>query len=481
MALKAVEKDEKQLVTLTIEVSAEAFEEAVQQAYRRGAGRFNVPGFRRGKAPRKMVETLYGPSVFYEDAVKASYPDAYEQAVEEAGVEPVEQADIEILEIGPEGYSFKARIHVRPEAEVGQYKGLTAFKPPVAVSDEAVESELARMRARNARLVSVDRPAKDGDTVTIDYEGFVDGVPFEGGKGENTRLVLGSNRFIPGFEAQLTGCAAGEDVSVAVTFPEEYHAPELAGREAAFAVHVHEVKESEEPELDDEFAKDVSEFDTLEALRADIRAKLTEQHERASNEAYEDAIVDKLVAETRVEIPDAMVEEEAGAMLERMQGNLSSHGMNLDTYLSILGQTFETLCDELRVKARRRITADLACEKIAVLEQLEVSEEKMNAEYETLAAQVGKTVEEIKRVIDEKALHRRLLVREARAVVVATAVAATTVDEVDGVDGVDGGDGVVDGGDGVGEAAEAAAPKKTVRRKAAKKDQDVPPEAPEDK
>ncbi|MDR0671067.1 MAG: trigger factor [Oscillospiraceae bacterium] len=417
MALKAVERDEKQLVTLTIEVGAEAFEEAVQQAYRRGVGRLNVPGFRRGKAPRKMVEAMYGPSVFYEDAVKASYPGVYEQAVAEAGVEPVEQADIELMEVGPEGYSFKARVHVRPEAEVGRYKGLTAFKPPVEVTGEAVESELARMRARNARLVSVDRPAKDGDTVTIDYEGAVDGVPFEGGKAENTRIVLGSGRFIPGFETQLVGRAAGEDACVTVVFPAEYHAPELAGREAVFAVHVHEVKESEEPELDDEFAKDVSEFDTLDALRADIRAKMTEQHERASNEAYEDALVDELVAETRVEVPDAMVEEEAGSMLERMRGNLSSHGMDFDTYLNILGQTFETLCDELRAKARRRVTADLACEKIAALEKIEISEEMMTAEYETFAEQVGKPVGEIRQIIDEKDLRRRLAVRQAMALV----------------------------------------------------------------
>ncbi|MDR1157164.1 MAG: trigger factor [Oscillospiraceae bacterium] len=470
MALKAVERDEKQLATLTIEVGAETFEEAVQQAYRRGASRFNVPGFRRGKAPRKMVETIYGPSVFYEDAVKASYPDAYEQAAAEAGVEPVEQADIEILEIGPEGYSFKARVHVRPEAEVGQYKGLTAFKPPVELPGEAVESELARMRTRNARLLVVDRPAKDGDTVTFDYEGFVDGASFEGGKGENTRLVLGSNQFIPGFETQLVGRAAGEDVSVTVTFPEEYHAPELAGREAAFAVHVHEVKESEEPELDDEFAKDVSEFDTLEALRADIRAKMTAQYERASDEAYEDALVDKLVAETRVEIPDAMVEEEVGSMLERIQGNLLSHGMDLDAYLNILGQTFETLCDGLRVKARRQITADLACEKIAALERLEISEEKMNAEYETLAEQVGKPVEELKRVIDEKTLRRRLMVREAAALVQAHAVPDTVPPEAAGEAAS------ADVSAEVFEAskkAEAAPSKEPARRKAAEKDPDA--------
>jgi trigger factor len=420
--LKSLERDDKNLVTLTIEMDAVEFEEAVARACKRDAGRLNVPGFRRGKAPRKMIETVYGASVFYESAVNLSYPEAYDKAIEENGLEPVEEADIEVTSVGPEGYAFIARVHVYPEAEVGAYKGLHAFKPPVSVEEADVDAELSRLRDRNARLVTVQRPAQNDDTVTIDFEGYIDDIPFEGGKGDNYPLVLGSGRFIPGFEEQLVGHAAGEECKVAVTFPEEY-APELAGRNAVFAVKIHEVKENEKPALDDEFAKDVSEFDTLIELRDSIRERLKKQRAESADEAFEDALNDQIIAGTQVEVPETMVHEQESSLLQNMVSNLSARGLELASYLQITGQTADEFRASAHERAHKLLTAQLAFEKIAALEGLEVSDEALEAEYAKVAEQYQKPLEQVKAAIPARSLRRDLLRLQASELVKSSAFA----------------------------------------------------------
>lgn len=417
MNLKSMEKDEKNLVTLTIGLESVEFEQAIEKAYKRDAGRFNVPGFRRGKAPRRMIETIYGPSAFYESAVNLSYPGAYEQALRDNDLEPVENADIEVTDIGAEGYSFVARVHVYPEAEVGAYKGLHAYRPPVEVDVGDIDAELSRLQSRNARLVTVSRPIQNNDAITLDFEGFLDDIPFEGGKGENFQLTIGSGQFIPGFEEQLVGRSAGEDCQVTVTFPEDYHAAELAGREAVFFVTIHEVKESEKPELDDEFAKDVSQFDTLEELRADIRAKLEAQRAKHSDEIFENALAEQVYTATEAEVPDVMIREQQSELLQDMARRLSEQGMELSSWLEATGQTVEGLKDEMRAHALRQITVRLAFEKIAALEELEVPEEELEAEYAKMAGQLKTSSKRVKEAVPEKSLRRDLLRMKASAFV----------------------------------------------------------------
>lgn len=406
MKLVSCERDDKNLVSLTVEVDAVAFEEAVSKAFKRNSARFNVPGFRKGKAPRKMIETLYGVGVMYEEAINIAYPAAFDQAVEEAGIEPVEQADVEVTAVGAEGLSFIARVHVYPEAEVGNYKGLHAFKPPVEVENETIESELSRLQKRNARLVTVERAVQQGDTAVIDFEGYVDDVPFEGGKGENYQLEIGSGRFIPGFEEQLVGHSAGDECKVEVTFPEEYHAPELAGHAAVFVVKIHEVKENEMPMLDDEFAKDVSEFDTMAQLRDSIRERLSKQQESMSEDTFENGLTEQIVAGTQVEVPDAMIEEQLSTLLQNLSYRLSAQGLDMATYAQLTGQTMEEIQNSTREQARRLTIANLAYEKIAVLEGIVISDEDVEAEYAKVAEQYQMPLARVKNAIPEKSLRR---------------------------------------------------------------------------
>ena len=409
MKLKNIEKDEKNLVTLTIEVDADEFEKAIATAFKRDAGRYNVPGFRKGKATRKMIETLYGTGVFYESAVNLSFPDAFDQAADENGLETVEKPDIEVTDIGAEGYTFVARVHVYPEAEVGEYKGLHAYKPPVELGEAEVDAELTRLQERNARMVTVSRPIEKNDTATIDFEGYIDDIPFEGGKGENFQLEIGSGRFIPGFEDQLIGHAAGEDCSVKVTFPEQYQAPELAGREAVFAVKIHEIKERELPALDDEFAKDVSDFDTIDKLRDDIREKLEKHMAEHSEEMYENALAEQIFAVTKVAVPETMVSEQQSTLLQNMMHNLSAQGLDFSTYLQITGKTAEEIKDDMLDRAQRQMTIQFAYEKIAALEGLEVSDEELQAEYAKVAEQYKMPLERVQAAIPEQSLKRDLL------------------------------------------------------------------------
>ena len=304
MSLVSANKVETNVVELKVSVGAEEFKKGIEKTYKKTVKQIAVPGFRKGKAPKSVIERLYGEAVFYEDTVNEMYPEAYSKAVEEAGIEPVDRADIEITEVSENGFTFVAKVTVKPEVTVKKYKGLKATKTPVNVTEEEVAAELSNMLDTNGRMVSVEgRAAKDGDNTIIDFEGFCDGVAFEGGKGEKFDLKLGSGQFIPGFEEQIVGKEIGEEFDVNVTFPEEYQATELAGKAAVFKCKLHEIKEKELPELDDEFAKDVSEFDTLDELKADIKAKLTETAEQNAQAAVEEQLVEQVIDSMEAEIP----------------------------------------------------------------------------------------------------------------------------------------------------------------------------------
>ena len=334
MNLKNVEKKEKNTVELTIEVGAAEFDAAIDKVYKKQRGSISIPGFRKGKAPRKIIEGMYGSGVFYEDAINDLYPDTLAAAVKEAGLDMVGYPKVEMETVGKEGFTFKATIAVRPEVKLGEYKGVSAPKESVEVTDEDVEKELKPYVDRATRLVSVEREAKTGDTVVMDFEGFKDGVPFEGGKAEKYSLELGSNSFVPGFEDQLIGVKAGDEKSLDITFPENY-TPELAGQAVVFQVKVHEVKEPELPVVDDEFAKDVSEFDTLEEFKNDLAAKLKERRESESKRHFEDAVLAKVVENMECEIPDAMVEYEADKMVEDYANRINTQAMGItfESYL----------------------------------------------------------------------------------------------------------------------------------------------------
>ena len=401
MSLKNAEVKETNRVELEIEVGAEEFEAAVEKAYRKNIKSMNIPGFRKGKAPRRFVEKMYGTGVFYEDAVNALYPTALDAAIKESGYDYVEdKIDLDVVSVGPEGLVFKAVITVKPEIEVGEYKGLKADKKVEPVTDADVDAEMAKLQDRNSRLVTVEgRPAADGDTVVFDFEGFVDGVAFDGGKGENHTLVLGSGQFIPGFEEQIVGKSAEEEFDVNVTFPEDYHAKELAGKPAVFKCKLHEIKAKELPELNDDFAKDCSEFDTLEELKADSRKKLTESRERSAQEKFEAALIDQLVEGVKGEIPEAMFANRQNEAVQEFGYRLQSQGLSLDMYLQYIGSDMDTFKATFRPQAEREVKLRLALEKIAALEGLTASDEALEAEYAAMAEQYKMDVEQVKKFV----------------------------------------------------------------------------------
>ena len=337
MKLNKVEKQEKSIVELEIAVSKEEFDEAIQKAYHKNAGKFNVPGFRKGKAPRKMIEQFYGRGIFFEDAINLSYPNAYDDAVAEAKLDAVGRADIDIKELDENGggYVFTAKVPVRPEVTLGEYRGLAAEKREVDVTDEDVAAELERLQKRASRSETRERAVCSGDTAVIDFEGFIDGVPFEGGKGESYPLEIGAGKFIPGFEDQLIGAAPNSDVDVKVVFPEDYHKKELAGKEAVFKCKVREVKETILPALDDEFAKDVSEFETLDALKENTRKNLLETREKSAESEFEDKIIGQIIEKMQAEIPDAMIERQLDQIVNDYGNRLSMQGLELDAYLKM--------------------------------------------------------------------------------------------------------------------------------------------------
>ena len=396
MTVKEVKNLEKSMVELTIEVKGEEFKNAVDAAFKKNLSKITVPGFRKGKAPRKVVEKLYGEGVFFEDAVNALYPKAYDDAVAEAGLKVVARPEIEITEVDAEGFTFKAVVTVKPEVNVKEYKGLKVTKTVYNVTESEVKAELERLQKQNERTVVVERESKDGDTVNINFDGSVDGVHFDGGKGENYDLVLGSGSFIPGFEPQLVGKKAGEDVKVEVTFPEEYHAEELKGKAAIFDCHINEVKETEVPEIDDEFAKDVSEFDTLADLKKDIKKKLKEQKERQSANELDNTLIDTLLENTEVEVPAAMVEQKVDNMCGEFEQRLAGSGLDLKTYLQYTGMDMEAFRKGFEADAEKQVKVRLALEKVVELEGVVVSDEDIEKEYKDIADAYGMPADQVK-------------------------------------------------------------------------------------
>ncbi len=425
MALKQANKVETNRVELEIEVSAEAFEAAVSAAYRKNVGKINVPGFRKGKAPRAIVEKRYGTGVFYEDAINDLYPTALDEAIRESGYEYVEdKIDLDVVSVGPEGLCFKAVITVKPEIELTEYKGLKGKKKTVSVKEDEVKAELEKLQERNSRLVTVeDRAAADGDTVVFDFDGYVDDVAFEGGKAENYSLVLGSGQFIPGFEEQIVGKKPEEAFDVNVTFPEDYHAAELAGKPAVFKCVLHEVKVKELPELNDDFAKDCSEFDTLDELKADTKAKLKQQKERAADEAFETELMDQLCAAVQGEIPEAMYENRINESVQDFGYRLQMQGLELDTYLKYTGMDMAAFRAGFREQAERSVKVRLALEKVAQLEGIAPTDEEVEAELQKYADQYSMELEKIKSLIPEASVRGDLAVQKAMELVKANAVA----------------------------------------------------------
>ncbi len=420
MKVTSVEKKEKNTVELTIQVDAETFEAAVQKAYLKNRGRINVPGFRKGKAPRKIIEGMYGSGVFYEDAVNAVYPDAYAQAVKEQGLDDVGYPKVELQEVGKDGVIFKALVSVRPEVKLGTYKGLTAEKAEVEITDADIEGELQPYIDRATRLVTVDRAARNGDTVVIDFEGFDNGTPFEGGKGTNYELKLGSGSFIPGFEEQLAGMKTGEEKDLDITFPEDYH-KELAGKAVVFHVKVSEVKESQVPDVDDEFAKDVSEFETLSDFKKDLGEKLKARREEQAKDAFANAVVGQLIEGMECEIPDGMVEVRQDRLMEEYAMRLQSQGLSLESYMQMMGMSADAMRDSVRPSALRQIQTELALGAVADAEGLEVTQEEQDAEFQKLAERYGMEVDKVKDALPAEDLVRDLRLKKASDFVVAAA------------------------------------------------------------
>lgn len=393
-----IQKKENSVVVLTIAVEPETFAASMERSFHKNSRRFAIPGFRPGKAPMNVVLKYYGEGVLYDDAVDFCINDAYPKAVVENKLEPVARPEVDILEIGSgKGLRFTATVTVKPEVTLGAYRGVSAEKPEFPVSDEDVDRELDRVRERNARMVPVtDRPIADGDTVTIDYEGTIDEIPFEGGKAENHDLKVGSNSFIPGFEPQLVGHSAGESFDIEVTFPEDYHSESLKGQKAKFAIVVHAVKLRELPVLDDEFAKDVSEFDTLAAYRDSLRTKLVEDAEHRAEHAFEDNAVEAVVANATVEIPAVMVEHEVDHMVEDYANRMRYQGLEIEQYLQYVGQTMEEFRKGFADMAASRVKTQLVVEAVAKAEKVEATDEEVEAEIARMATAYGMKPEDLK-------------------------------------------------------------------------------------
>ena len=426
MSVKNCEKLEKSMVALTVEVGAADFEAAVEKAYKKQRGQIRVPGFRPGKAPRKMIEAMFGAQVFYEEAVNIALPDAYEEAVKEQELQVVGYPQVELLDVGKEGFSFKATVAVFPEMTLGQYKGLEAPRAEAKVTDEDVDARLKEMAERNSRMVSVDRAVEKGDIANINFEGFLDGEPFDGGKGEDHDLEIGSGSFVPGFEDQLIGMKAEEERDIHITFPEDYHA-DLAGKAVVFHVKVNAVKVKEVPAIDDEFAKDVSEFDTLDELKADVRGKITAEREEAAGRAFEDILMGKVADGLTGEIPDAMVEAQAQRFVDNFRMQIQSQGLPFDKYLEMTNMDVDSLLEQAKEPAARQVKMDLAVGAIIKAEGLEATDEDVDAEYEKMAKQYGMEAEEIKKYMDAEVIREQVLRDKAIRVVVDSAVAVEPV------------------------------------------------------
>ena len=403
-----VEKMEKNMAKLTIEVSAEDVEKAMQSAYQKAKGRISIPGFRKGKAPRKMIEQMYGKGVFLEDAVNALIPEHYSKALGECELEIVSQPKIDLVQTEPgKALIFTAEVAVKPEVTLGEYKGVEVPKSEIEVTDEEVDAEVKKEQEKNSRTINVeDRAAQLNDIVTIDFEGSVDGVPFDGGQATEYPLTLGSNTFIPGFEDQLVGAKVGDDVDVKVTFPEEYQAKELAGKEAIFKCAVKKIEAKELPELDDDFAKDVSEFDTLAEYKEHVKTILVEKKENEAKHAKEDAAVDKIIENAQMDIPEAMLETQCRQMLDDFSRRMQSQGLSMDQYFQFTGMTAEKMMEDMKPQALKRIQTRLVLEKVAEVENIQPTEEEVNEEISKMAEAYKMEADKLKELLGERELEQ---------------------------------------------------------------------------
>ncbi|MEG0903295.1 MAG: trigger factor [Lachnospiraceae bacterium] len=398
-----VEKLEKNMAKLTIEASAEELEKAIQGAYMKQKGKINVPGFRKGKVPRAMIEKMYGVEIFYDEAANALIPEAYGKAYDECELEIVSQPTVDIVQIEKgKPFIFTAEVAIKPEVTLGQYKEIEVEKASNEVTEEEINQEIKKEQEKNARTIVVeDRPVQDGDEVVLDFEGFVDGVAFEGGKGENYPLVIGSNSFIPGFEAQLIGVQAEQSVEVTVTFPEDYHSEDLKGKEAVFHCTLHEIKTKELPEVDDEFAAEVSEFDTLDEYKADVEAKIKERKEKENKNKKEEKVIEKIIENASMDIPEPMVESQVKQMAEDFAQRIQQQGLSAEQYFQYTGMTAEKMLEEFKPQAIKRIQTRLVLEAIVHAENIEVSEDKVDAEIAKMAEAYQMEVDKIKELIGE--------------------------------------------------------------------------------
>ena len=428
MSVKSCEKLEKSKVVLTVEVGAEEFEAAINKAYLKMRGKIAVAGFRPGKAPRKMIEKLYGVEVFYEEAVNIVLPDAYESAVKEQELDVVGYPEVELVECGKEGVTFKATVAVYPEVKLGQYKGLEAPKAEVKVMAADVNARLKEMAERNAHLVSVERAVKKGDTANIDFEGFDNGVAFEGGKGESFDLEIGSGSFVPGFEEQLIGMKAGEEKDIDITFPENY-TPELAGKPVVFHVKVNEVKAKEVPAIDDEFAKDVSEFETLKEFKADLKAKITAERKEAAQHAFEDVLMKKVADGVECEIPEEMIAVQAENMLNNFKQQLASQGIPFEQYLQMTGTTEADFKAQAEGPAAEQVKMDLAIEAIVKAEGLEATDEDVEENLKSVSEKYGMDPEMVKKYLPVEQVKEQVIREKVIKLVADSAVAVAPAKE----------------------------------------------------
>lgn len=421
--LKSAEKTGTNEFTLALSISAEDFEKALNKAYNKEKGNIAVPGFRKGKAPRAIIEKRYGEGVFYDDALDIVFPAAYESAIEEAGIEPVDSPfDFDIKEIGKNGVELICKVTVKPEVKIENYKGLSAVKAPTEVTDEEVDAELQKKIEQNARIIPVEgRAVENGDIAVIDFEGFVDGEAFDGGKAEEYELEIGSGSFIPGFEEQIIGHEVNEEFDVNVNFPEDY-AETLAGKAATFKIKLHAIKAKELPVADDEFVKDISEFDTLDELKADIRKTLEEQKKTASDRNFENEIFDKLANILEAEIPEAMVNRTTDNMVNEFRYNVESQGIPFEQYLGYLGMSVDSMKETYKERAEKEVKIELALEKIAELEGIEITDEEVEAEFKTLSEKYGVDIETVKKAVMAETFKKELKARKASAIVTESAV-----------------------------------------------------------
>ena len=424
-----VEKMEKNMAKLTIEVAAEDLEKAMQNAYQKAKGRISIPGFRKGKAPRKMIEQMYGKGVFLEDAVNALIPEHYSKALAECELEIVSQPTIDITQAEPgKAFIFTAEVAVKPEVTLGDYKGVEVPKTEITVTDEDVEAELKKEQEKNSRTISVeDRAVQDKDIVTLDFEGFVDGVAFEGGKGENYPLTIGSGAFIPGFEEQLIGAEIDKETEVKVTFPEEYQAKELAGKEAIFKCAVKKIEAKELPELDDDFAKDVSEFDTLAEYKEHVKTNLEDKKANEAKRAKEDAAVDKVIENAQMDIPEAMLMTQCRQMLDDFSRRMQSQGLSMDQYFQFTGMTADKMMEDMKPQALKRIQTRLVLEKVAEVENIQPTEEEVNEEISKMAEAYKMEADKLKELLGERELEQ---MKKDMAVQKAVTVIADAAKEV---------------------------------------------------